>query len=379
MLKIAQKINTRLDRWFTKSEPNAAGRLGLFRVIYSLFYLWYLSEHHFFLLGKIPDSYYIHKILLIELLPQPLPPFFLTFIESALVTGIILLMFGVKARFATVIVLILGCFREAIYSSIDYEKGIVFLVFYIPLFMLINGRWGETYSLDSVLKNRKNNLDLVKNSDSSWDYFLVPRCILIILSALFLSSAIFKILGTWLSYSELIANFMLHQSIKATIYSLPSNSLVPFLSQQPLIYNSIRLFILVFEFCFFVSLFNRNTRNLFVAMALIFHATNALWFVVTFTPVLIVYLLYVDLQSIKEKVLPRENNWFNNIESNYLIIAAIAVAVTIGIFWNAHLGIRSIINLGGFLNWRTIWYPVFPLSIIWFVMSLINLFKVNRF
>ena len=45
MSSIIQKISNKFDKWLMSSEPNAAGRLGLFRIVYAWFYLWYLSSN----------------------------------------------------------------------------------------------------------------------------------------------------------------------------------------------------------------------------------------------------------------------------------------------------------------------------------------------
>ncbi|MDJ0599848.1 MAG: hypothetical protein QNJ37_13510, partial [Crocosphaera sp.] len=324
--------------------------------------------------GKFPEDYYTHRILMIEFFPTQLIAPLLIIVETVLVVALLILLVGLRVRIATVIVLIFGCFLEAWYSSVDYEKGVVILVFYIPFFMLLNNHWGDTYSLDSILNKRKYNTD-INPSDSDGKYCVVPRVILIILSALFFSSAIFKFLGTWLTFPELIADFMLKQSVKASIYGLPTNSLVPFLAQIPIIYNAMRLSVLLFEAGFFLSIFSRKLRNILIPLALIFHAVNALWFVVTFTPVLVVYFLFIDLQVIREKFLPQPRKFLETISPNLLQIATIMVAVIIGILWNSNIDVRSLINLWGIIDWRTIWYPVLPLAIIWLVISIINIFK----
>lgn len=376
MLEYLKKIENKFDQWLLAPQPNAAGNLGLFRIIYALFYFWNLSYNFVGFFKNFPEDYYIHRILITQFFPTQLIPPLLIMVEAILVVSLFFLLVGLRVRIATGIVLISGCFLEAWYSSVDYEKGLVILVFYIPFFMFLNDHWGDTYSLDSILNERKYHTK-INPSDSDGKYCVVPRVILIILSALFFSSAVFKFLGTWLTFPELIADFMLKQSVKASIYGLPTNPLVPFLAQIPIIYNAMRFSVLLFEAGFFMAIFSRKLRNILIPLALIFHSVNALWFVVTFTPVLVVYFLFMDLQSIREKLLPQPPKFLETISPNLLQIGTIMSAVIIGILWNSNIDLRSLINLWGMIDWRTIWYPVLPVSIVWLVVSLLDVFKVR--
>ena len=46
-----------VERWFTASEPAAAGRMGLFRILFGLFYLWHLSLFDISLVAGLPADY----------------------------------------------------------------------------------------------------------------------------------------------------------------------------------------------------------------------------------------------------------------------------------------------------------------------------------
>lgn len=374
MTHLIKQINLRIDRWLLAPEPHAAGNLGLFRIIFCLFYLWYLSSNFAIFLKYLNSDHYGHRLLMTEFFPIQWVTLFLPLIESVLVMALVVLLIGFHVRIATAVTLVLGCLLEGFYSTIDYEKAMVFMVFYIPLFMVIDNRWGDTYSLDATLRARKTQ-KVVDPSSSDGNYFVAARAILVILSALFLSSAIFKFLGTWLSFPELIADLFMSRKVEAALYGLPANPLANFVIQTPIAYHSMRLFTLGFEAVFFLGLFSRKIRHCFIAIALIFHSINALWLIVSFTPVLIVYLIFFDLQSIREKLWPHSINLLKNIPANYLQMGTLALAVMIGILWNSNIDIRSLINVGGMLNWRTIWYPVLPLAVMGLLTTLINLFS----
>ena len=65
-----QWINSAFERWFTASEPNAAGRMGVFRILYSVFYLWNLSYLHAYVLAHVPENAW-EPIFLFEMIGRP--------------------------------------------------------------------------------------------------------------------------------------------------------------------------------------------------------------------------------------------------------------------------------------------------------------------
>ena len=378
--KIINKVNVTVDQWFMSPEPNAAGRLGLFRIVFSLFYIWHLTAQFPANLSGLPLSNWESKLHILKYvfndLGEPLSPVFFNTVESFLVASLILLLFGYKTQTATILVLLLGCLIEAFYTAASIEHSTIILTFYIPFFMAINDSWSDTYSLDALLKHRRTH-ELVSPSESHWSYFISARAFLVILSFLFLSSAIFKVSfgGTWLIYPKLMSNLVLHLNIKAAILGLPLNYFAPFISQAPIVYHTLRLATVILEGLFFLSLVNLNLRSLFVSLALIFHSINALWLTVTFTPVLVGYGLFVDWQAMKEKIYANKLCFWTDVPLNFLIFGVLFFAALIGIFWNSNIGLRSLFSIGGLIDVRTIWYPVLPFSLCWFVVSVNKLLK----
>jgi hypothetical protein len=375
MIRLVKALNASVNDWFTASEADAAGRLGLFRVLFSGFYLWHLSTHFAARLSGLPT---VHgdQIVLIKGLPESLSPVYLELLESVLVMALVMLMFGYYTRLATAVVLATGCVLEALYTEADSEHATVFLAFYIPLFMLLNGRWGHTYSMDALCARRSGD-PIVRPGDPSWLYFWPARAALVILSVLYFSGVAFKVLagGTWLERPDLIANIWLESNIKASVSGLPLNPSAPFVATHPIVYNAIRYQVILFEATFILSLFNRRLRDFYLSLGLIFHSINALWLTVTFTPVLIVYALFVDWQALRKWLWPRRIFYFENIPLWVLICLTVGVAVAAGALWNATPALRTALNLGGVLNWRTIWYPILPLAGIWFTLTIVTIIR----
>lgn len=387
--QLLQRINHRIDAWFTQPEVNAAGSAGLFRIVYALFYLWHLSVHSSVFLSGMPSFFVEYQVYAVRYLfpgfGAAFSPSLFYFLDSLLVAALVLLAFGYKTRWATAAVLLIGSFLEALSASVDGKRTLLPLVFYIPFFMLVVNAWAHTYSLDALLSRRSGKTP-VSPRNSSWQYFLPARAILVALSIWFLHSAIFKVAfgGAWLSHADMMANFFLNRNVEAAVYDLPQNGLAPFIAQNPLIYLSIHATTLLFESLFFLSVINRKIRELFLAMALLFHAVNAIWLVVTVTPIFIVYCIFINWQSVKDFLQARlfsttkKRSSKQTSPSSQLIKGlALFLATLIGLLWFYDLktdavGIRALLNLYGLLNWRTFWIPVLPVSVIWLFATVLS-------
>ncbi len=380
-----QNLNTSINAWFTEPEINAAGKMGIFRILYSLFYLWHLSTHSTDFLSGMPSFYVVNKVYLVKYFfsdfGTSFSPLFFHVLESFLVAALVMLAFGYKTRVATILVLLIGCLTEGLATAVDGKRTLLPLVFYVPFFMSISNSWGHTYSLDSLIKKHKSGFQVDPHA-SNWEYFLPARALLIIFSILFFNSVIFKVAfgGAWLSYSDMMANFFLNRNIEAAVYDLPLNWLAPHIAQMPLIYLGSHITTLIFETFFFLSLFNRKIRDIFVSLALIFHAINGLWLVVTVTPILIGYGAFIDWQAIKDFFFPPKKGTSspNTLSPKLLTLLVLFLATVSGLLWHSSVGFRALFNLNGLIDWRTIWYPVLPLALGWLVAILISLRRTAK-
>ena len=106
------RLRDLVDAWFTAPEPNAAGRMGLFRIVYALFYLWHLSLFELASMSGMPSSIQ-RKLVFFDLLSVDLSPAAFDALEKALVAALVMLLVGWRVRLATVVVLFLGVLREA--------------------------------------------------------------------------------------------------------------------------------------------------------------------------------------------------------------------------------------------------------------------------
>ena len=354
-----------VDAWFTASEPNAAGRMGLFRIVYALFYLWHLSLFDLRAMGGMPRHHWQVPMFLSGF---PDDPALLQGIDLALAGALVLLGFGLHVRLMTFLVLVIGVLREAYPSVLDVEDGNVFLVFYIPLFMLIAGRWGESYSIDALRKRERDGTG-VDPSDCAWTHFLPARAALVILTVLFVSSPLFKAAfgGTWIEYRDMFSMLMLERNVDAARLGFTTNPVAAWLAGHRTLGYWLQVSVLAFEALFFLALLDRRLRTLFFSIALVFHSVNALWLLVSFTPILIVYLMFIDWQALWSRVAPRA---LPSLSARAWTIAALEVAAAIALTW--HLGVRAIFNAGGLVDWQTPWFFILPVAAISVVVQLVR-------
>ena len=206
---------------------------------------------------------------------------------------------------------------------------------------------------------------MTESKSSAWQAFLGARVVLVLLAALFVSAALFKALGggTWLVQDDLLATLMLDRSAMAASQGLWVNPLAPWIAETPIVYRGMQLGVLVFEGCFFVVLFGRRARNLVLALALVFHSMNALWMVVTFTPVLIVYAMFVDWEALWSRVRRHLPARFGipEVSAKGAVGLAWALALATALAW--HGGLAPWFNLFGLLDWQTPWLVVLPLAL----------------
>src|SRR5207248_175276 len=162
------------------------------------------------------------------------------------------------------------------------EHASVFLVFYLPLFML-GSEWGRTWSLDALLARRAGRAT-TSPSDDSWRLALPMRGVLLMLVLLFFSAVFAKD-------------------------------------------------------------------------------------------------VFVDWQKAVARVVPRMRwlgAFLEAVPSGVLIAGVLGLAALAGWWWNLTPTLRTTLQLGGWLDSRTIWLPVLPLALVWWLRASLALLDTGR-
>ncbi|MEM6507443.1 MAG: hypothetical protein AAF711_18555, partial [Planctomycetota bacterium] len=114
----------------------------------------------------------------------------------------------------------------------------------------------------------------------------------------------------------------------------------------------------------------------------IFHAINGIWLGVSFTPILIVYFLFIDLESWRARAAPvfaplarPVRTAFGSTNHTVLVVTGLLLACATGLLWEYTRLPQSVLSLGGLVNMVTIWYPVLPIASLWFAFVVIDLLR----
>ncbi|MEM9006877.1 MAG: hypothetical protein AAGE59_25535, partial [Cyanobacteria bacterium P01_F01_bin.86] len=371
MIGFLRNIGENYIRWLSSPELNAAGRIGLFRILYGLFSLWICSYLYYDEMVAIPELQW-RPIFLLSWLETP-PYTLISFSESLLVGSLFLLLIGYQTRLSTLVVLFLGSGLTAIRISL-FMSDHLFMIqyFYVPLFMSLSC-WGDTYSIDSILKRRRGKLMPYPN-DPSWRYFWPLRGLLVIYSALMFSSAYAKIQeGDWLVNPHFVGRLLVHKTVYSYLENgFPVNPIAIFISQHPFLHIPIQYGTLIFEAVSIFILFSPLIRFIFFRIIPIFHFSNTFLMGIPFATVIGIYLAFPDWQSIYERFYPKSLcfNWLNRLPSPVLIGGAITGALLVGVTWNTLPLTRYIFSFFQLVTFHAIWLIIFPFALAWAVISI---------
>ncbi len=288
-------LDERLNRWWTNPEPNAAGRLGLIRILYAFGLLAFLIPPSTFPeLSRMPANLWYPVPLLIGFSAPP-PAWSLHLIEGLWIASLIMLLFGFYTRTMTFIALISGILTTAVsfsFSKIDH--GGTFLYVFSPAVMLFSN-WGHTYSVDALLRKTPPPL----NSESGLRYSWPLKALLIILAVMFMMSGVLKgILGQWIIDPEVLTKFLKEANIAKPTqfrYDIYQIALIPFVLQWAT---------LLFETLFPLALLSFVWRRFFLASAVFFHTGVRIMMGISFTGMFHLYVIYLDFQAILNHILP---------------------------------------------------------------------------
>ncbi len=366
-----QRVEHRYVHWLTRPAHNAAGRMGLYRIVYSLFYLWFLSHMRFSELSLVPHSLWDPTILFRRL--SPLPGIAYPTMEILLVMALVLLLVGYKTRLATLITLLMG-FGLAIFRTglLTQERTILVPTFYVPLFMLLSN-WGATYSVDALLR-QKRGLPAVDPKASSWRYIWPARGLLVIISLLFLSATITKCIQIdWLANPRFVGDFVLSKGVESYLRNgFPIHPLGLYLGRNNALAIPTQYGVLLFEGAFVLVLFSRLAQAIILRITPIFHSMNTLLLGIPFISVLSIYAAFPDWQDFYERFYPKflKLTGLEKLSSAVLITGSISLAIAIGALWNTTPIPRQLFGLFDLFNYQTLWFALLPFVLIWILSPL---------
>jgi len=372
----------RFDEWWTRPWPNAAGRFGLYRIVFALSYLWHVSEFDLRgLFGAPPGLEY--SLPFLQLLPASPSMWFLQGVDVLLVMSLLLLAAGIRVPVSTALVFVLGLIREALLSEYGIENGNLMPVVFVPLLAFVAPGWGHSYSLDAWRAQRRGETP-VSSTNDSWRYALTMRSVLILLAVLFPMAGLFKVTGdgTWLRYDDVLPMLLLRRSVDSVVMGWWANPLGPWLWAHASIGYWMQIGVVAFELSFVLLLAGATARRILFAAVLVFHAVSALWVMVSFGGMLAAYALFVDWELLWQTVRGRAlvdmlRRPLLALGPDRCLAMVCIVAVVVAGTW--HAGTRHAFTFGGLINWRTIWFVVAPVGLGGILLSFWRDLERHRF
>ncbi|MBC7871580.1 MAG: HTTM domain-containing protein [Chitinophagaceae bacterium] len=301
MTSTAYRIERSVNRWLTTPESNAAGRLGLYRIIYALAALIYvLPPSQYRQIALIPDFLW-RPVLATLWLKSPPSMTFLTAVECFYIGSLVLLLVGLCVRLMTLIVLISGTlFTAILYSFGKLDHSDTFMRVYLPVVMLFSP-WGATYSLDAVLRQRRGQLPPAVSADSlrySWPFLFLFWWLCIMFSVGGITKAIPP--GQWIvdlnTLSKIMkeANLVLNPSILRHQFS-----------ELPIVPTLVLWMGLAFELSYPLAVINKNWRRFYLSSTIFFHMGTFLTLGIRFTFMLPFYIIFFDLYGLYARFFPK--------------------------------------------------------------------------
>jgi hypothetical protein len=295
------KIETRIDTWLTLPEANAAGRLGLYRIIFVMMYylLATTTVSNFSNLSSTPANAWYPTPLLMWMSTPPSANI-LALIVIVNIMALVLLGIGWHVRLMTFIVLVtgilIGAFSASVGGKVDHSR--TFREVYIP-FMMLFSSWGDTFSLDAVLRHRRGET-VTDPTDSSFQYSWVFKALLLLLAILFMMSGIVKGMppGQWLTDTDLMRKVMLDHNRDLQDYTrfvIASLPLVPFILQ---------MMALMFETFYPLVLINKTWRRFYLSSSVFFHIGTKISLNIWFWSMLFLYIFFFDIYNVYQRFFP---------------------------------------------------------------------------
>ena len=342
-----------LNQFLTETHHNARQSLGLYRIIFSLGYLWFIVSRDNQDLWSMPTAQW-KPLPTISFITSPPAPIVVQFILIGLIVSLLLLVVGFKTRWVTIGVTVFGMSLAAVRYSYGYMPHYaLFMETYIPMTMILS-RWGDAFSIDRRMNNKQTTY-----SDDHWIYVWPQKMILLILVLTFVSSGLIKLYRlNFILNVDQIPNILSSQTIKTYIMGFPDiTPQATFLIDAPLISQNLRFVALGFELFFWVALINWRWRYLFLSLAFGFSWFNSIFMNIYFTQMLLTYVLFVNLYRWQGVV---------KITTVVAVVSVIVIAIITPL-----PTVHQTVRMG-------IWYLLSPLVIYAVVTNFLELIRYYR-
>lgn len=360
----------RIDRWLLAPEVNAAGRLGVYRILFVIFTLISVFPvNQYWQIQNMPQELW-KPVVPLMWMDAPPSGAFLTALDAVYIASLVLLGLGLRTRLMTFIVLLSGTLMTCVmYSFSKIDHGDTFMRVYIPAVMLF-APWGASYSLDAVLRKRKG-IQPPAPTDSSLRYSWPILFLFWILCIMFMVGGIVKAVppGQWLTQPELLRWFMLEYNIgQEPLY------LRYVLAQSSTVATLLMYVALAFETFYPLAAINKDWRRFYISSTIFFHLGTGISLGIATVATMILYVLVFDLWGLYDRFFPKRlrhqlDRLFDSASAPLLIGGALLLTGVIVILHLIQPAIPDRLQVGAIFN-TYVWWPAAALAVYGIALSL---------
>lgn len=327
---LLDRLNTFIDNRVKWIEPHIVGRIGLFRIIYAVFYLWVIARYNYPELATIPAGQWKPLITYSWMPTPPIAPFLIV-AQIGLILGLMLVLVGYRTRFSTLLVLLTGIFLTGVrysFNKMDHYDHL--MVSYIPAIMFLYD-WGRTYSIDAILRARRG-ISVPDPNTSNWQDAWPLLLVLAIVVVLFTMAGVLKLYpdrGSWI-WNEDVIRKVTHKYNKG----FEPNPLAFLIVNNAIVYGPLRFLAVGFETSFILAIFSRRFRAFFIGSAVLFHLYNLVFNGIDFVEMMIVYAFFIDWQALYTRFWPQMLKLrLANVPTMALTMGSAVLAVGLCAWW----------------------------------------------
>lgn len=281
------------NRWIFQSYSGTPGGLGIFRIVFAGFLLFFLipgnGTAHFEFLSSMPADYFNPPPGPLRLLDGYPPLLYFRILRLTIILSAVALLLGFFTKKVSIItgvaVLLL---QGGIFSvgKVNHE----ILIGMVPLIMAFSN-WGAAYSADQY------GGQVSDRSIETWPITLLS----LLLGFMMFTAGFPKILGGWLDpATQATQGHLMNQYFENGRQALLASAAIK--TDTPLFWELLDWATVIFETGFLFAVWKPRVFKMFAAVAVLFHFSTMMILNIAFLPNIAVYALFLNWPVIHNRM-----------------------------------------------------------------------------
>lgn len=305
----------RMDTWIANEYRLPTGSLGAFRIAYAGYLLLVVGAPQFRWIAYYPSVFFDPPPYSLTSLASGFPDyFFFLALDIAVVALLVLLLFGFRARFTSLLLGVSLLIGFSFYHSFGKINHDTLLILITPFLMAFSG-WGYYYSVERAPVGR---------IESFWPVTTLA----ILLGFAMFAAGVPKLVEDG-SLQNGWLNLTTH-AVKGYVINDKENLIAPILLEHggSFLWESLDYAAVFFEMGFLLAVVRRTWFRFFILVAVFFHFANGLLLGISFVNNVALYLLFIDWVPILRRI-----NEFTMANCRRVMVIATLVAVLAYVFY----------------------------------------------